>query len=268
MKLQYLGTAAAEGVPAVFCRCEACAYARKVGGKEVRTRSGAIIDDCLKIDFPADAYMQSLLHGLDYSALDHILITHTHEDHYCYKELFNRRKPFSQKDKSENPLTVYGNAQAEALIKPLLEEGVLEFKVLTAYEPIRIMDYTVTPLPAVHAFSEQAFFYLIEKGESALLYCHDTDEFTPEHLAFLKNKTLTMVSLDCTNGILEGDYVGHMGISDNLRMREKLLKIGSATENTVFIANHFSHNGLVPHEEMEKRLPGFLVSYDGMTVEG
>lgn len=267
MKLMYLGTAAAEGVPAVFCNCEKCVYARKVGGKEVRTRSGAIVDDFLKIDFPADAYMQSLLHGLDFSALDHILITHTHEDHYCVKELNNRRKPFSQKDKSEKPLTVYGSVQAEEMIRPMLEEGVLHFRVLTAYESVQIDKYTVTPLPAVHAFNEQAFFYLIEKGDKALLYCHDTDEFTDEHIAFLKGKKLSMVSLDCTNGVLEMDYIGHMGISDNLRMREKLKNIGSADENTIFIANHFSHNGVAPYEELQKRLPGFLVSYDGMTVE-
>lgn len=267
MKLMYLGTAAAEGVPAVFCNCEKCVYARKVGGKEIRTRSGALVDDFLKIDMPADGYMQSLLHGLDYSKLDHILITHTHEDHYCVLELNNRKKPFSQKAKTEKPLTIYGSIQAEAMIHPMLEEGVLEFRVLTAYEPVKIEDYTVTPLPAVHAFNEQAFFYLIEKGDKALLYCHDTDEFTDEHIEFLKTKKVTMVSLDCTNGVLEMDYIGHMGISDNLRMKEKLISIGTADENTIFISNHFSHNGVAPYEELQKRLPGFLVSYDGMTVE-
>ena len=267
MKLKYLGTAAAEGVPAVFCNCKHCTYARKVGGKEVRTRSGAIIDNTIKIDFPADAYTQSLLYGLDYSKLDHILITHTHEDHYCVLELNNRKKPYSQKEMTENPLTVYGSIQAEEMIRPLLQEGVLEFKVVKAYEPFSILDYTITPLPAIHAKNENAFFYLIERNGQALLYCHDTDEFTDEHLAFLKTKKLSMVSLDCTNGVLELDYIGHMGISDNIRMKEKLLAIGAADEDTVFIANHFSHNGLVPHEEMEQRLPGFLVSYDGREVE-
>ena len=267
MKLKYLGTAAAEGVPAVFCNCEHCKYARKAGGKEVRTRSGAIVDDVIKIDFPADAYMQSLLHGLDYSNLNHVLITHTHSDHYCVKELENRRHPYSQKKKTEKPLTVYGSKQAYEMIKPHLEEGVLQFKVLTAYESFPVEDYTVTPIPAIHAKNEEPFFYLIEKEGKSLLYCHDTDEFTEEHLEFFKGKHFSMVSLDCTNGVLEMDYIGHMGISDNLRMREKLYAIGSADETTVFIANHFSHNGLVPHEEMEKRLPGFLVSYDGMEAE-
>ena len=45
MKLTYLGTAAAEGVPALFCRCDFCRYARKAGGREIRTRAGALLDD-------------------------------------------------------------------------------------------------------------------------------------------------------------------------------------------------------------------------------
>ena len=32
---------AAEGAPAIFCTCDHCAYARKVGGREIRTRSGS-----------------------------------------------------------------------------------------------------------------------------------------------------------------------------------------------------------------------------------
>ena len=36
MKIKYLGTAAAEGVPAIFCNCETCKEARKLGiGGEV-----------------------------------------------------------------------------------------------------------------------------------------------------------------------------------------------------------------------------------------
>ena len=44
---------------------------------------------------------------------------------------------------------------------------------------------------------------------------------------------------------------------------------GLVDENTVYVANHFTHNGGVTYDEM---LPaakeyGFLVSYDGMEVE-
>ncbi len=64
-------------------------------------------------------------------------------------------------------------------------------------------------------------------------------------------------------------YVGHMSLAENVRVRDRLLSLGCAGADTVFIANHFSHNGLsvfyddfVPAAARE----GFLVSHDGMTV--
>ena len=50
MKLQYWGTAAAEALPAIFCRCEVCKKARERGGKNIRMRPNAMIDGVLKID--------------------------------------------------------------------------------------------------------------------------------------------------------------------------------------------------------------------------
>ncbi|HBJ10614.1 MAG TPA: carbon-phosphorus lyase, partial [Ruminococcaceae bacterium] len=38
MKFQYLGTAAAEGFPGMFCSCDTCEKARKAGGRNIRTR--------------------------------------------------------------------------------------------------------------------------------------------------------------------------------------------------------------------------------------
>ena len=52
MKITYLGTAASEGLPAPFCTCEVCRRAREAGGKSVRTRSQALVDESLLIDFP------------------------------------------------------------------------------------------------------------------------------------------------------------------------------------------------------------------------
>jgi len=154
------------------------------------------------------------------------------------------------------------------------------------FVPVEIEGYTVTALQAVHyrdhgdgkAFpvtfegetvyrTEDALFYLIEKDGKSLLYAHDTDEFTPEDMEFLKDRKIDLISLDCTNGYLNAEYIGHMGANDNLRMKEKLIAIGAADEHTQFVANHFSHNGLIPHEELEKLLPGFTVSYDGLEME-
>ena len=63
MELKYLGTAAAEAMPATFCRCKYCIEARRLGGKNIRTRSQSLIDGELLIDLPADTYFHMSLEG-------------------------------------------------------------------------------------------------------------------------------------------------------------------------------------------------------------
>ena len=41
MNIQFLGTGAAEGIPALFCQCPLCRKAEAAGGREIRTRCGA-----------------------------------------------------------------------------------------------------------------------------------------------------------------------------------------------------------------------------------
>ena len=82
MKLRFLGTAAAEGWPALFCNCENCKKARALGGPDIRTRSQSLVNDDLLIDFPADTYMHVLQNGFDLSAIKIFLITHNHCDHF------------------------------------------------------------------------------------------------------------------------------------------------------------------------------------------
>lgn len=285
MKIQFLGTAAAEGAPAVFCACDKCRYAREKGGREVRTRSGAMIDDVMKIDFGPDSYAHALQNGLDYSRVHSLFITHTHSDHFQPKEIACRMPPYAHAPENDPPMTVYGNAKVGEKLAPLLNERTL-FHPMKAFESVWAEGYKVTALEAVHCVtadpeagnpvmhegktvnrSEETLFYLFEKNGESILYAHDTDEFTPADMEFLAGRKIDIISMDCTNGYLDLDYAGHMGIRENLRMREKLLACGAADEHTIFIANHFSHNGLLPYEEMERRLPGFVVSYDSMIVD-
>jgi phosphoribosyl 1,2-cyclic phosphate phosphodiesterase len=65
MKFKYLGTAAAEGFPAMFCDCEYCMEARKRKGKNIRTRSQSIINEDLLIDLPADTYIHAINNDLE-----------------------------------------------------------------------------------------------------------------------------------------------------------------------------------------------------------
>lgn len=285
MKLTYLGTAAAEGVPALFCRCDFCQYARRAGGREIRTRAGAMLDGRIKLDFGPDSYMHELTNGLDYAAVHSTLITHAHEDHLDVQDIAHRRPTSAHFPEGEPPMIVYGNEAVGEMLSSI-HSPWLAFRRVVPFEAVDVEGYRVTPLEAVHCIDradagrwpvvfegrtygrrEEALFYLIEKDGKSLLYAHDTDEFTPADMDFLAGKKIDLISLDCTNGRLDLTYVGHMGATENRRMREKLLACGAADEHTLFVANHFSHNGLLPYDGLQALLPGFLIAYDGMTVE-
>ena len=94
MKIRYLGTAAAEGWPALFCSCPICTHARTQGGKNLRTRTQAILDGELLIDFPPDTYCHALQYGLELAKVHTLLVTHSHMDHWFPTDLIHRHEHF------------------------------------------------------------------------------------------------------------------------------------------------------------------------------
>lgn len=280
MKIQFLGTAAAEGQPGLFCNCPTCTHARKFGGKDVRTRSQAIVDDTLLIDFPADTLHHCLMHGIDLTKIYHCLITHTHSDHLCPAELRWRIPGFSNMGE-ENPFCLYGSegamAYAKADVVKAMGEGaekVLTFTALPYYLKTQVGDYFVTGLRSLHGEGAYPMFYIIENKEGKrLMYAHDTDYFMDEVWEYLEREKpyLSFVSLDCTEANLPWmHYTGHMNLVNNKKVKDRLIEIGCADENTVFCCNHFSHNGidvLYDTFSLLAKEQGFLTSYDGFTVE-
>ena len=81
MKIKYFGTAAYEGVPALFCNCRVCRESKRLGGKNLRSRAQALINDELLMDFNADTVCHYLQYGFDWDKITACLITHSHCDH-------------------------------------------------------------------------------------------------------------------------------------------------------------------------------------------
>lgn len=274
MEFRYLGTAAAEGWPAMFCDCEACRKAAQAGGRNIRTRSQAVVDGRLLIDFPADTYLHVLRDGLPLSRIHTCLITHNHSDHLYPADLEMRREGFAY-PAVEGPLTFYGTAPAERDVRAVMGEYQLDesdrvrFHRVTPYEPFEAEGYTVIPLKADHDPQCDPVFYIIGDGRKTILYAHDTGYFPDETWRFLESGTFhfQFVSLDCTAGTGNCRHV-HMDVRTAAQVRERLLQIGAAGPDTVFCANHFSHNGKAIYDEMVPiaRQYGMLVSYDGMPI--
>lgn len=81
MKIQFLGTAAAEGIPAIFCNCRICENARKERGKDIRHRAAILVNEDLMVDFGPDTFSVGIERAVDFRKVKYILITHSHSDH-------------------------------------------------------------------------------------------------------------------------------------------------------------------------------------------
>jgi len=274
MKIKYLGTAAAEGVPSLFCTCDKCEYARNTGGKEIRTRSQALIDERLLIDFPADTYAHVIKYNLDMTKIDHCLITHTHSDHLYEKEFGYIHHPFSARLPEGYTFTVHGSVDVKDSVKFIENDfdGRFHYNELPLFTPTEIAGFTVTALKARHG-TPNPYIYIIEKDGKSLLYAHDTDIPKEDTLDYLKNSKihLDLVSFDCTEGDMDDlDYHGHMCLGRNVRFRKILKEMGAIDDSTKCILNHFSHNarnGSYATFSKIAEAEDFTVSYDGMEVE-
>lgn len=275
MKIKYLGTAAAEGFPALFCSCAACLRAARAGGKNIRLRSGILINDSVLIDITPDIYTQKLRYGLDLLELDAIAVTHSHTDHFAGAELTKRSSPDYCTAGSEKPLTIYGNSQVCQVGRDSLDfefhrraDDSIRFKPVHGFQPFTVQGMEFTAIPAVHDSREECLLYLIRQNGCAMLYANDTGLLPDETLDFIRGIPLDILSLDCTYGPAPAAAPAHMGLPENLLLIDKLKERGCITGRTKIIATHFSHNCQTLHEELEALLgkAGITAAYDGMEV--
>lgn len=274
MKIQFLGTAAAEGFPALYCMCDTCKEAALKKGKNIRSRCQTLINDELLIDFGPDTYYHMIMFNVPLEKIHHVLITHAHSDHFYSNELSFRRKGFAAKVEEE-PLYVYGTKPVYDETSRIIEvehmPSYLQTRLVTPFETFKVLSYDVTPLKANHDRSIDSVNYLISQGDTSILYAHDTGYFLEETWDYLiKNvkKPLDLLSLDCTAGILTGWRDGHLSFDSFLEVVNRLKELHIIDEHTKVIANHFSHNGHATYDTMkiEGDKNNFDVSYDGMIV--
>lgn len=275
MELQYLGTAAAEGFPGIFCDCDTCRKARKAGGKNIRTRSQAIIDKSLLIDFPADTLYHVYKYRLEMHKIQNCIVTHSHSDHFYPADLEMRREGYA------NGCTGTFNIYGTEIVKKAADEQIKQYSLdrdsrvaayaVKPFEAFTIDKYTIIPLPADHDKKSGPVIYLISDGKSTLLYAHDTGLLSDEVMNWFKNSKvhIDFISADCTAGLLKGWTSGHLGLDTCVTLVAGLKNTGAVNDGTRICLNHFSHNCLADYDDMVTAAKeyGFDVSYDGMTVE-
>lgn len=275
MEIQYLGTAAAEGLPALFCSCEICKKARITGGREMRTRTQSIIDGKLLIDFPPDTYTHAMNYSLQLGQIQHLLITHSHMDHFFPVELIHRHEHFGHH--AEGMLHVYGNAAVEKAfydavlidrfkVHPL--DDAVKFIRLEPFEDFMADGYHVIPIPADHDKRETCLIYIIEKDGKCLLYGHDTGmKLSSRAWDCIFSCKYDLVSLDATMGRKQTDSY-HMGLPDDITFIAMLEEHGCLQPDAVKVVSHFSHNGGMTHVDLDAfaKAHGLTAAYDGLKI--
>ncbi len=282
MKIKYWGTAAAEGVPGIFCNCEVCRLARAEKGRKLRTRSQLLINDDLLVDFGPDTYTNSVKYDFNMTNLKHIIITHPHEDHLYSEELEHRLSGFAC-EIGTPVLVLHGSADTLETIRRVTDripgfkgQDRVIYDIMKPYETRAIGRYYVTPLPAEHG-TATPFVYLIEEGDKSFLLLNDTGRPSYEVYQYLVKRGILLdaISFDTTYGfenvlVKYGKADHHMGLLDNVAVKGFLDMNGVSDRHTVCIANHFSHQGIdADYHKMAEHSAkyGFITSYDGLEIE-
>ncbi len=266
MLIRLLGTGAAEGIPAFYSDTRVSCVARKEGGREVRTRASALIDGCVKIDLGPDTLAQIQRDRLDARDWCGLVYTHSHDDHFSPAEIQYFLHPFSSSE--HMPFPIFANESILVRIREAYPDWPMELVTTRSFESVKLADYLVTPVHAYHLLEEDSHNLIFERGGDKLLYGTDTGVWRDDTWEFLSGAAIDLFVVECTNGKIESDYFGHMGIPLVLDALERMHHIGALKSDAKVVTTHHSHNGDMTYGELVTALEphGIVVGYDGLEM--
>lgn len=274
MEVVYLGTGAAEGIPALFCECEFCKRAR-AGKEKIRSRAQVVMGNELSIDFPPDAFYHNAAFGAELAKIRYLVVTHSHMDHFYAHDFILRGYKYARE---LAPLDIYGNSEVLSVFSECTRREMrgevrplIRLHELKAFEPVCFGEWRVVPLRARHS-SEDPFVFFLEKQGKRILHLTDSGMLPEEDFLYLEKegKPVDLITFDCTflyDKVSES--ARHMGVCENIRVLERFKKAGLVHGNTKKVLTHFSHNSF-PTEDILKRAEeevGAVAAYDGMKLE-
>lgn len=271
LKYTFLGTAAAEGWPGLFCNCSSCQKAQASGGKNLRLRTSALINDDMLCDLSPDLLTHKMRYNINMQRIKNLLITHTHQDHFNPQMLNYNTASFST---SPVPLNIFCSEYTKRQLLSFKYENAnaLNDVIITSLSEFETLPipggYRITALPAQHSAPE-SYLYLIEKDGMTIFYCNDTYLLPDNTLEYLKKVKIDIASFDATMGIRKHGYKRHLSFHDIVELVQTLKGFGACDRNTLFAATHFSHFIDMSHEQIENffRQHDIITAYDGLTLE-
>jgi phosphoribosyl 1,2-cyclic phosphate phosphodiesterase len=250
MRLKFIGTGNAAGMPAYGCDCSACIRAQAIIEHRRGPCSAALLfdDETILID----AGSLQLAERFPAGSFSRIFLTHYHMDHV--QGLFPIRWGVGELIPVHGPEDELG---CDDLFK---HPGILDFsELMRPFEPRQFNELTVTPLPLNH--SKLCLGYAFEHQGKRLAYLTDTAGLPDQTELFLQQWQPDLMVLDCSMPPQKREPSNHNDLPMAIEVHERI-----APQKTYL--THISHSldnwlnnnvGALPHD--------MAVANDGLTLD-
>ena len=287
----FLGTGAAELYPNPFCGCAVCRRARE--NRETRLRASFLFDETMMADFGPDVCAASQHYGVPLDRVEHVLVTHTHEDHlnastFSVLTMTDMTHPIHFYLSPEGYAYLENVMEAERaipgtfghILTTLLNTKKIALHAVQPYETFSIGNRRITPLKTNHrgnGAGETAVIYRIEWERGRWLYATDTGNLGAETMRYLADDARAHGALDTI--IIEGthgsvrlpDDAGHMDAYRLVRQLSALRREAILDDHTRVFVTHINQVQHFSHAEYSRYMAlhadaHVSIAYDGMRI--
>ncbi|MCU1600846.1 MAG: putative cobalamin biosynthesis protein cobU, partial [Frankiales bacterium] len=222
MRIQVLGSGAADGWPNPWCHCASCAAALEQD--VVRGQTCVLVDGRLLIDLGPTLGLSAATRRTSLKDVDTVLVTHRHLDHH-----FPQAWVWRYWARDARPLTVVAPPRVLADAKPHLDA-----LVTVAARPADVHEvngYVVRPVDANHP--DDAVLYDVTGADGArLLYATDTGVLPDTTVDALRDRAFDVVLLE-----LAGTPIpSHLTLETWPDQVQRLRDVGAVTAGTDVVA--------------------------------
>ncbi len=236
----------------------------RFGNPGVRGSTSSLLNGHILIDCGVTGLGNLNRFGIPYSAVDTLLMTHSHDDHFQPGQIAELAAARPE------PLAVYA---APAILDQLAGTANIAPFPITPGMTFELGDLSVIALPANHLTwipEEQALHYCFLSPAGNLLYALDGAAMLKQAFQLIEEIHLDCIVIDCTMAD-SGDFriFEHTDVEMVVHLMKTLKNLGVADSNTRVVLDHLART-LWPETETErqKKIAGtnFELAFDGMMI--
>ena len=253
MKITFLGTGAAEGIPAINCQCHHCRRAREEGAPLTRERNAMLFelpDYNLLVESPPG--VREMINRYGVNRLEGVLVTHSAYDHVGGVREFEYWQDRLDFLADENLFRLIKREHWTARLDEVMFH-------IPYYPGAALYFGEFSLLPFAVRRKQPIFGFSLKEGEHRVVYTSDTPaRLTNYARCLMRHADLLIVNTPTFKPPKED----HITVVEAIRLKEEV-------EARELILTYVNHNNK-PHDELEayvQAFEGVRVAYDGMSIE-